>query len=75
MFFIDFIRLGYSSYEPDITAQVREGTADRVYWRNIFEMAEYSSKTGWLVKDVVRGFLDDIGIDGNPFSVRWLAGR
>lgn len=72
MFFIDYHRLGYGSYENDICAQVRRGTAERIYWRNIFEMAEYSAKTGWLIKPVIQGFQKDLGLEGNPFKLGWF---
>jgi hypothetical protein len=62
MAIVDYVRLGYSSYEPDITAQNRQATADPVYWRNIFEMTEYSAKTGWMMKKEIGKILKSLDL-------------
>ena len=42
-------RLGYASFEPEFADMVRSGKASRRFWRNVFEMLEYSAKTGWML--------------------------
>lgn len=46
MALVDVAHLGYSSWEPEFARMIREGKASRVYWRNLFELIEYSAKTG-----------------------------
>ena len=49
MIVADYLRLGYASFEPEFASMVRAGKADRTFWRNVFEMLEYSARTGWLL--------------------------
>lgn len=49
MVVIDFLHLGYASFEPEFAELIREGKASRKYWKNVFEIIEYSSKTGWML--------------------------
>lgn len=49
MIVADYLRLGYASFEPEFASQVRAGKADRRFWRNVFEMLEYSARTGWML--------------------------
>jgi hypothetical protein len=62
MVIVDYVRIGYCSYEPDITEQIRHGTADRLYWRNIFEMTEYSAKTGWMMDKEIDKILQSLDL-------------
>jgi hypothetical protein len=62
MVIVDYVRIGYCSYEPDITEQIRHGTADRLYWRNIFEMTEYSAKTGWMMDKEIDKILKSLDL-------------
>jgi hypothetical protein len=45
----DYLRLGYASFEPEFASLVRQGRADRIFWRNVFEMLEHSARTGWML--------------------------
>lgn len=54
---VDIARLGYSSWEPEFSRMVREGKTDAGVWRNIFELIEYSYKTGRFISDSVDGVL------------------
>lgn len=67
----DFARLGYSSWEPEFSRMIREGKADRIYWRNLFELIEYASKTGIFVNAMISHALtrlnlkqSDVGLPG-----------
>jgi hypothetical protein len=53
MIAVDYLHLGYASFEPEFATQVRDGRADRVFWRNVFEMLEYAAKTGWMLEDEI----------------------
>ena len=56
MALVDNAQFGYSSFEPEFARLVRRGKADRTFWRNLFEMAEYSARTGRFIKKSI----DDI---------------
>ncbi len=69
MIVVDFLHLGYASFEPEFARLVREGRSDRIFWRNVFEMLEHSAKTGWMLDkelDKIAAGLDltraDIGL-------------
>jgi hypothetical protein len=49
MIVVDYLRLGYASFEPEFAQLVREGKADRRTWQYVFEMLEYAARTGWLL--------------------------
>jgi len=49
MIVVDYLRLGYASFEPEFAQLVREGKASPGFWRNVFEMLEYSARTGWML--------------------------
>ena len=71
MVIVDYIRIGYCSYEPDITAQIREGTADRRYWQAIFEMSEYIAKTGWMMKKDIVTIAASLDLTTNDLGLEW----
>jgi hypothetical protein len=50
MIVVDYLRLGYASFEPEFAQLVREGKSSRTFWRNVFEMLEYSARTGWMLE-------------------------
>ncbi len=62
MVVIDYLNLGYASYEPEFAAQVRAGKADGNFWRNVFEMLEYAAKTGWMLDREVEKILQILGL-------------
>jgi hypothetical protein len=51
---VDVWKIGCSTYEPEFSQMIREGRAEKGHWRNMFEMVEYSAKTGKFVKETVR---------------------
>jgi hypothetical protein len=60
---LDYVRLGYADFEPQFADMVRRGEADRRYWKAVFEMLEYSAKTGWMIADELNRIADSLGID------------
>jgi hypothetical protein len=62
MVVIDYLRLGYASFEPEFAAQVRAGKADPGFWRNAFEMLEYSAHTGWMLGDEIDRMAHSLGL-------------
>jgi hypothetical protein len=55
-------RFGYCSWEIEFAQMVREGKSERNYWLNMFEMLEYSTKTGRFVNKTVEQTLDRLGL-------------
>jgi len=62
MVVIDYLRLGYASFEPEFAALVREGKADAGFWRNSFEMLEYAARTGWMLGDEIDKMAASLGL-------------
>lgn len=71
MVIVDYIRIGYCSYEPDITMQIRAGTADRRYWQSIFEMSEYIAQTGWMMKKDIKKIAADLDLNTSDLDLSW----
>lgn len=71
MVLVDYIRLGYCSYEPDITMQIQAGTADRKYWQAIFEMSEYIAQTGWMMKKDIEKIVGELGLSTKDLGLDW----
>lgn len=63
MALVDMNRDGYSSFEPEFSQMVRAGKADPKFWKNIFEMSEYSAKTGKFISKSVDVMLARLKLD------------
>lgn len=59
---VDMCRLGYSSFEPEFAQLVRQGKAKRRTWCYMFELLEYSAKTGFLIEKEVMKTLKQLGL-------------
>ncbi|HOX06585.1 MAG TPA: hypothetical protein PK280_09300 [Planctomycetota bacterium] len=66
----DYLLLGYASFEPEFASQVRAGKADRIFWRNVFEMLEHSAKTGWLLGKEVDKLAKGIGLTRQAIGMK-----
>jgi hypothetical protein len=55
-------QLGYCGWELEFARMVREGKSDRGYWLALFEMAEYSARTGRFVNKTVEETLSRLGL-------------
>jgi len=62
MIVADYLRLGYASFEPEFASQVRAGKADGQFWRSVFEMLEYSARTGWMLEKELDKTLGRLGM-------------
>jgi hypothetical protein len=63
MVVFDYLHLGYADFEPQFADMVRRGEADARYWRNVFEMLEYSAKTGWMIEQDLNRIATSLDID------------
>ena len=59
---IDVAKFGYSTFEPEFAQMIREGKTERRYWLNVFEMLEYSAKTGRFISSTVDQTLAKLGL-------------
>lgn len=62
MVVIDFLHLGYASFEPEFAELIRTGKANKSYWKNVFEIVEYSSKTGWMLDKEIDKIIQKLGL-------------
>lgn len=67
---VDISHLGYSSWEPEFTRMIRDGRADRRFWRNVFELVEYASKTGTFISGSVDSMLDRLHLSREDVGIR-----
>ncbi|QQR64566.1 hypothetical protein IPH92_03305 [Candidatus Kaiserbacteria bacterium] len=67
---VDIAHLGYSSWEPEFSRMVREGKTDKKKWQNIFELMEYSAKTGKFISSSVDVVLEKLGLTRADVGIR-----
>jgi hypothetical protein len=67
---VDMAQFGYSSFEPEFAKMVAEGKADRTFWLNVFEMLEYSAKTGRFISRTVDDTLGKLGLTREQVGIR-----
>lgn len=60
---VDVHQKGYSSFEPEFCRMIREGKAELKIWQHTFEFLEYTARTGFLVRPVVKKLLHDLNLD------------
>ncbi|MFH1022074.1 MAG: hypothetical protein V1809_01635 [Planctomycetota bacterium] len=58
----EVLRFGHTGFEVEFARNVREGKSAREYWLNIFEMLEYSAKTGRFISGSVDATLAELGL-------------
>jgi hypothetical protein len=68
---VDVHQLGYSSFEVEFCRMIREGKADLVHWRNVFELLEYTSRTGMFVRPPVEQGLAMLGLTLGDLRIRF----
>ncbi len=66
---IDIARKGYSSFEPEFAQMIRDGKSSRKLWRAMFELLEYSGKTGFLLKKQVDTTLSELGLSRQQLGI------
>ena len=62
-------QFGYSCWEVEFARMVREGKSDRHYWLNMFEMLEYSTRTGAFVSSGVRQMVTQLGLNAKAMKL------
>jgi hypothetical protein len=58
----EVLRHGHTCFELEFARMIREGKSERTYWLHLFEMLEYSAKTGRFVGKTVAGTLEALGL-------------
>ena len=66
----EYNHFGYSSFEVEFARMIREGKSDRAYWKNLFEMLEYSAKTGRFIKDTLYNTLDALDLKPSDIGLK-----
>jgi len=67
---VDIAKLGYLSWEPEFCRMIREGKADYQLWRNIFEITEYSQKTGHFISESVDDALAALSLQRSDVGLK-----
>lgn len=68
---VDVHQLGYSSFEIEFCRMIREGKADRQHWQNVFELLEYTARTGMFVRPPVDQGLAMLGLTHADLGIRF----
>lgn len=68
---VDVHKLGFSSFEIEFCRMIREGKARRCDWQPVFELLEYTSKTGLFVKPTVMQSLSDLNLNLEDVGIRF----
>jgi hypothetical protein len=67
---VDIFHLGYASFEPEFSRLVREGKTEKGLWRNIFELLEYSARTGHFISASVNEALARLGLTREEVGIK-----
>lgn len=67
---VDIAHLGYSSWEPEFSRMIREGKTDKELWQSIFELLEYSAKTGRFISSSVDEVLSRLTLTREALGVK-----
>lgn len=59
---VDIHRMGYSGFEKEFCRMIREGKAPLKRWRSVFELLEYTARTGLFVKPLVLKTLAELDL-------------
>ena len=68
---VDVHQLGYASFEVEFCRMIREGKADLTHWRNVFELLEYTARTGMFVRPPVEQGLAMLGLTLDQLRIRF----
>jgi hypothetical protein len=70
---LDYLKLGYCTFEPEFSKLVRDGLADRNQWLPVFEALEYLAPKGLFMPESIRKTLAQLELTctniGLPISV------
>ncbi|MEJ2653974.1 MAG: hypothetical protein P8Z69_01435 [Acidihalobacter sp.] len=61
---------GFNSFEVEFSRLIREGRIPLEYWRNLFEMVEYSARTGRFVSTGALEVLERLGLSRQDIGLR-----
>lgn len=67
-------RFGYCSWEIEFARMIREGKSERAYWLALFEMLEYSTRTGRFINRTVEQTLGRLGLTKQDLGIAPCAG-
>ena len=67
---VDMCKFGYSSFEPEFARNVRLGKSDRRKWLYLFEMLEYSVKSGRFINKSVDEMLERLGLTRKEMGIK-----
>jgi diphthamide synthase (EF-2-diphthine--ammonia ligase) len=63
-------RFGYSCFEVEFARMIREGKSERGYWLNLFEMLEYSARTGRFINGTITETLDALDLSSKDLGIQ-----
>ncbi|MCK5219397.1 hypothetical protein KAR10_07745 [bacterium] len=68
---VDIHRDGYSSFEPEFSRMIREGKAKKENWQYIWEVLEYTARTGKLISGTIDQTLARLGLSRQDVGIKY----
>lgn len=66
---LDYLRLGYCTFEPEFSKMVRRGAATRATWLPVFQALEYLVPRGEFMPESLTGALLQLGLTPHDLSM------
>lgn len=72
---VDVHQMGYSSFEAEFCRMIREGRANKIEWQHIFELLEYTARTGLFIKRLILQSLAQLDLSPGDVGIDFSGGR
>ena len=59
---VEVAKFGFSCFEVEFSKMIRAGKVERGYWLNLYEMLEFSTKTGRFINTSVKQTLQALDL-------------
>lgn len=63
---------GYSCWEVEFAHMIRQGKSQRTYWLNMFQMLEYTTRTGHFLSSGIKSVVRELNLDLSKLKLEHL---
>lgn len=68
---VDVHRDGYSSFEPEFSRMIREGKAKKENWQYVWEVLEYTARTGQIISGTIDETLAKLELTRQDVGIKY----
>jgi hypothetical protein len=68
---VDVHQMGYSSFEIEFCRMIREGRAKKEEWLHVFELLEYTARTGMFIKPLILQSLEQLRLSKEDVGIKF----